>query len=141
MGCNSSVIVEERAPGRKPKLVLPISQEELNSAGYHVQILEVSNEQSAGVRPQPGDRVVVKFRGYTVDGICFGQGDAFTFVVGKKTTIKAWDLAIREIPVGARAQVSVAPSHGYGDQPAPFIPPGSTLLFDMTLKSCSSPGR
>ena len=37
--------------------------------------------------------------------------------------------------VGETAIISCAPSHGYGDQAAPGIKPGSTLLFKVELLS------
>ena len=53
--------------------------------------------------------------------------------IGK--VIKGWDEALLSMKVGERRQIVVPPNLGYGNRNIGPIPAGSTLYFDVELKS------
>eukprot|EP00759_Apiculatamorpha_spiralis_P030872 PhF_6_TR32426/c0_g1_i2/m.48121/K09568/FKBP1; FK506-binding protein 1 len=132
MGCGASGGDKktESKPDKKPKLTLPIPEEELIKAGYHIQTLTEGDKTNI---PKKGDTVVCKYKGYTVSGTNFGASDSFSFKVGKGQVVPGWDAGIVEMSVGQKVQLSLAPKMGYDEKPMPGIPANSILLFEMEL--------
>lgn len=63
-----------------------------------------------------------------------GRG-AFSFVVGAGNVIKGWDEGLIGMKVGGIRRLVIPPSMGYGNTRTAAIPPNSTLVFDVTLRS------
>ncbi|CAE8607923.1 unnamed protein product, partial [Polarella glacialis] len=57
------------------------------------------------------------------------------FAVGTGRVIKAWDEALLQMKVGERRLIVCPAKIGYGAKQVGPIPPGSTLYFDVELKS------
>eukprot|EP00754_Rhynchopus_humris_P002718 Rhum_TRINITY_DN1149_c0_g10::Rhum_TRINITY_DN1149_c0_g10_i1::g.3515::m.3515/K09568/FKBP1; FK506-binding protein 1 len=132
MGCGSSTEGGSTKEDQPP-LSCPIDREELVAKGWHKKVVE------PGVPPIPigkGKKVLITFKGYTADPpySCFGEGKQKEIVTGKGL-VKGMNKGLPEMAVGETAIISCAPSHGYGDQAAPGIKPGSTLLFKVELLS------
>jgi peptidylprolyl isomerase len=98
-----------------------------------------------GKSPQPGQTCSVLYRGWLYNnnqrGKLFDSAqDArkpFRFEVGRGQVIKGWDEGILSMKPGAKRVLIIPPALGYGDQGAGAdIPPGATLLFEVTLLSC-----
>lgn len=63
-------------------------------------------------------------------------GDGFTFQLGRKEVISAWDIGIAGMRVGGKRRIVCPPSVAYGAKGAPpRIPPNATLVFEVELKS------
>jgi len=91
-----------------------------------------------GTGPIPGeqDQVVVHYKGTLADGTQFDssidRGEPATF--GVDMVIKGWTEALQLMKVGAKYQVFIPPSLGYGESGAgDMIPPNSVLIFEMEL--------
>eukprot|EP00933_Yihiella_yeosuensis_P014635 TRINITY_DN13042_c0_g1_i1.p1 TRINITY_DN13042_c0_g1~~TRINITY_DN13042_c0_g1_i1.p1 ORF type:complete len:183 (+),score=42.73 TRINITY_DN13042_c0_g1_i1:72-620(+) len=63
------------------------------------------------------------------------RGRPLEFPVGTGKVIKGWDEALLNMNVGERRLIIVPPNIGYGNRKMGPIPPGSTLYFDVELKS------
>ena len=91
-----------------------------------------------GPRPARSDTVTVHYIGKLTDGTQFdasggdGSGEASFKVSGVSAGFAA---ALRLMRPGDQWRVSIPAYLAYGDQEKPKIPPGSTLVFDITLVS------
>ena len=97
-----------------------------------------------GQRPLFGQTVLVRYTGWTEDGVKFdsnetGAKPSEQIVLGKGEVIKGWELGIgggKEIEpmrVGGRRKLIIPPALGYGSNPMGTIPPNSTLVFEVQL--------
>ena len=63
------------------------------------------------------------------------SGKPFQFRLGAGEVIQGWDVGVQGMKVGGRRRITVPAHMGYGSQRIPGIPPNSTLIFDVELKS------
>jgi len=99
-----------------------------------LQIMTI--KEGTGPRPSPTDKVVVNYRGLTIDGKEFTS----TFKPAKPKTIsldnviKGWQEGIRMMRVGGTYRLFLPPELGYGSMPVGTkIGPAATLIFDIEL--------
>ena len=98
-----------------------------------------------GVGPQiqAGQTANLVYTGYlTKTGEVFDNsaahgGRPLTFTSGAGQVIPGFDLGTAGMRVGESRMILVPPSEGYGSTPNGTIPPNSTLIFVVTLKSIS----
>jgi len=104
-------------------------------SGLQYEILKAGEEN--GMKPTPIDTVVVDYVGTLVDGTEFDnsikRGQPAEFPVGG--VIKGWTEILQLMTKGAHWKVYIPSELGYGERGAgASIPPGSTLIFEITLK-------
>jgi FKBP-type peptidyl-prolyl cis-trans isomerase len=97
----------------------------------------VIQEGTGTVKPQPNQKVEIRYVGYLANGKIFDssktKGDTFTFVVGRGV-IPAWSLAVQTMTVGEKAKLDVDYQYGYGERGyPPVIPARSDLTFELEL--------
>jgi FKBP-type peptidyl-prolyl cis-trans isomerase len=99
-------------------------------SGVYVKDVVVGTGDAAEV----GDQVVVGYTGYVTDGSMFDAG-SFPFELGSAgQAIGGFHEGVRGMQVGGERRVIIPPELGYGAQGlAGIIPPGSILIFDLTL--------
>jgi peptidylprolyl isomerase len=97
-----------------------------------------------GPRALFGQTVIVRYTGWTEDGVKFdsnetGAKPAEQIKLGKGEVIKGWELGIagdkgiEAMRVGGRRKLIIPPKLGYGSTPMGTIPPNSTLVFEIEL--------
>ena len=94
--------------------------------------------EGSGPMPKPTDYVTVKYRGTTIDGKEFDASDKHggTANFPVNGVIPGWTEALQKMKVGSTWQLYIPSDLAYADQGAGAdIPPGSTLIFDVTLVS------
>jgi FKBP-type peptidyl-prolyl cis-trans isomerase FklB len=104
-------------------------------SGLQYEILKAGEEN--GMKPTPIDTVVVDYVGTLVDGTEFDnsikRGQPAEFPVGG--VIKGWTEILQLMTKGAHWKVYIPSELGYGERGAgSSIPPGATLIFEITLK-------
>lgn len=105
-----------------------------------------------GVKPTKGSKVKVNYTGRLLDGSIFDTSDEavakqaglfderrpyepIEFSLGVGQVIPGWDEGISLMSTGAKGQLIIPSSIGYGEQGAGPIPPFSSLVFDVELIS------
>ena len=94
--------------------------------------------EGSGPMPKATDTVTVKYRGTTIDGKEFDASDKHggTASFPVNGVIPGWTEALQKMKVGSTWQLYIPSDLAYADQGAGAdIPPGSTLIFDVTLVS------
>jgi FKBP-type peptidyl-prolyl cis-trans isomerase FkpA len=109
-------------------------------------------KEGSGPLAQPGDTVVMQYRGNLLDGTVFDSNtdSAFmhvqplVFVLGTGRVIQGWDEGIGYLNRGAKASFYIPSSLAYGNQSRPGnaanpkgIPANSVLIFDVELVAVS----
>jgi FKBP-type peptidyl-prolyl cis-trans isomerase len=106
----------------------------MDTAELKIEKLVVGN----GARPKTGDRVVVHYTGWLLDGTKFDSSidrkQPFEFLLGKGQVIRGWDEGVATMQVGDKVQLTIPPHLAYGRYGAGgVIPPDATLVFEVEL--------
>lgn len=118
-------------------------------------LIYVENEKGKGPKPTKGNKVKVNYTGRLLDGTVFDTSveavakeagvfderrtyEPIEFPLGQGQVIPGWDEGISLMSAGAKGQLIIPSSIGYGEQGAGPIPPYSPLVFDVELVSFTS---
>jgi FKBP-type peptidyl-prolyl cis-trans isomerase len=122
------------APEAPPELPAGVQFQQTASG---LQFAEV--RVGTGARAATGNTVAVHYTGWLEDGTRFDTSmdrAPFTFTVGRGDVIPGWHEGIRGMRVGGTRRLIIPPHLGYRDRDdVQGIPPGSTLIFDVTLRA------
>lgn len=91
----------------------------------------------AGVSPQVGQLVTMKYTGWLADGTQFdsNQTTGFQFHLGAGEVISGWDIGATGMRVGGTRQLIIPPELAYGAAGQGPIPPNAVLVFTVTMVS------
>jgi FKBP-type peptidyl-prolyl cis-trans isomerase FkpA len=111
----------------------------------------VNSLQSEDLKPgtgapiAAGQQAVVQYTGWLYDASSqdhkgkefdssASSGQPFRFVIGGGQVIKGWDQGVAGMKVGGRRRLVIPADLAYGQEGAGgIIPPGATLVFEVTL--------
>ena len=96
---------------------------------------KILNEGS-GSLPENGNEVHVNYVGRNSDNKIFDQtkDKPFTFKIGDGKVIKGWDLGVKTMKVGEKAEFILSPDYAYGNKKvSDLIPENATLTFEIEL--------
>jgi peptidylprolyl isomerase/FKBP-type peptidyl-prolyl cis-trans isomerase FkpA len=96
--------------------------------------------QGEGKEAVKGDRIAVDYTGMFTDGKVFDssvpRGEPLTLTLGAGQVIPGWEMGILGMKVGEKRKLTIPPELAYGKDGFPgAIPPNSTLVFEVELKS------
>ena len=102
-------------------------------SGLRVAVLK----RGQGSPARSGETVQLHYNAYLVDGqrfdSSFDRGEPFAFQVGGNQVIAGFDEGVLGMQPGERRILVIPSAIGYGANGAPpMIPPGATLVFDIT---------
>ena len=88
-----------------------------------------------GAPPKATDTVKVNYSGTLIDGSVFDSSDrqGKPLEIQLDKVIAGWTEGLQKIGKGGEIMLFVPPQLGYGDDGRPGIPPGSVLVFKVTL--------
>lgn len=93
-------------------------------------------KEGKGELPSQGNEVYVNYIGRNKDNKIFDQtkDKPFTFKLGSGQVIKGWDMGVKTMKVGEKAEFILSPDYAYGNQKiSELIPENSTLTFEIEL--------
>jgi peptidylprolyl isomerase len=90
-----------------------------------------------GESPSDGLEVQVYYTGKLEEnGKVFdstNSGNPFRFILGEGQVIKGWDIGVKSMRKGEKAEFILAPNYAYGEKGISDIPPNATLNFEIEL--------
>ncbi len=95
-------------------------------------------EEGSGDYPVSGDRVVVGYTGYLLDGRVFDTTEgkhSFKFLVDDGGIIAGMNEGIKMIRKGGKGRLIIPSDLAYKGNSVGIIPPYSTLIMDIELKN------
>lgn len=98
-------------------------------SGLFYQILE----EGEGTNPTINSTVVVRYKGYLLDGTVFDESGAQTATFPLTNLIEGWKIGIPYLKRGGKGRLFVPSELGYGNQASGTIPPNSVIIFDVEL--------
>ncbi len=100
-------------------------------SGLRYQIMN----PGTGSPPKATDTVKVNYTGTLIDGSVFDSSDRLgkPLEIPLDKVIAGWTEGLQKIGKGGEMMLFVPPQLGYGDDGRPGIPPGSVLVFKVTL--------
>lgn len=120
-------------------------------SGIKYANLKMPENPKKAIAPQQGDIVAIEFTGYLADGKIFdrthaeGTKNALLFKLGSTAVIPGLNEMVSNMVVGQKVQAIIPPSQAFGDEGICLengeclVKPGSTLVYDVTLKKSSIP--
>ena len=93
-------------------------------------------KEGTGELPVEGSEVHVKYIGRNSDNKVFDQtkDKPFTFKLGSNQVIKGWEVGVKTMKVGEKAEFILAPNYAYGDKKvSDLIQANATLTFEIEL--------
>lgn len=108
------------------------------ATGLQYKVIKEGN----GPQPKAVDTVTVDYKGTLIDGTEFDssykRGQPATFPLNG--VIKGWTEGLQLVKTGGKYQFFIPADLAYGErQMGPDIPPNSTLIFEVELKSVQPP--
>ena len=102
--------------------------------GLKIQDIVVGTGEAA----KQGDKLSVHYVGKLVDGKVFDSSrednKPIELTLGAGRVIPGWEKGLEGLKVGGKRILIIPPELAYGEQGSPpFIPPNSTLIFDVEL--------
>jgi len=99
-------------------------------------------KEGAGPKPKATDMVKVHYRGKLIDGTVFDasydRGEPIEFKLNE--VIPGWTEGVQLMSKGAKYELYIPSTLGYGDQGAgEMIPGGATLIFEVELLDFNTP--
>ncbi len=136
---NATLIMEVELLEVKP-LVLPVEVPESDFTTTDSGLMYYDIVEGDGASPEPGQLVTVDYTGWTQDGLVkfdssLDRGVPFTFPLGQGSVIDGWDEGLATMQVGGTRQLVIPSDLAYGDTGNGSIPPGATLIFEVSLLS------
>lgn len=93
--------------------------------------------EGTGEQPSEGLEVQVYYTGKLQEnGKVFDStkaGNPFRFILGEGSVIKGWDIGVKSMKKGEKAEFELTPDYAYGDRAISDIPANSTLNFEIEL--------
>lgn len=104
------------------------------ASGVRIQV----TQQGKGAKPQPGDNIVVHYKGTLLNGekfdASYDRNEPFTFPVGQGMVIPGWDESLLQLPKGSKATLFIPSTLAYGaQQRGDVIKPNSILVFEVEV--------
>ncbi|RZF38651.1 hypothetical protein LSTR_LSTR003457 [Laodelphax striatellus] len=99
---------------------------------------EIIKEGVGEYTPQSGCNVKVHYVGSLTDGTRFDSSrkrdEPFSFILGKGSVIKAWDIGVATMKKGEICVLTCKSEYAYGKSGSPpTIPPDATLIFEIEM--------
>lgn len=117
----------------KERILQYLADQNIDAIEHESGLFYTIEEEGSGGHPNSNSEVLVKYKGYLLDGSVFDEtgDDAITFFL--YNVITGWRIGIPLYQKGGKGKLFI-PSHlGYGSFDRTGIPANSVLIFEVEL--------
>mmetsp|Transcript_23617 Transcript_23617/g.47671 ORF Transcript_23617/g.47671 Transcript_23617/m.47671 type:complete len:293 (-) Transcript_23617:1607-2485(-) len=105
-------------------------------------VIKKIQKKGNGEHVKEGDFVKVHYKGQLENGETFDSSldrkEPYSFKLGEGKVIKGWEIGIKSMEVGEKAQFFISSNYGYKKKGIPpIIPPNAKLFFEIDLLESS----
>lgn len=95
----------------------------------------IKTVDGSGALPKNGDKVLIKYRAYLLDGGVIDRSpvEGYELTLGTKQVIKGLEEAVKILKVGSRYKVIVPHYLAYGGEGSGGVPAYSSIVFDVEI--------
>ncbi|MDX1942652.1 MAG: FKBP-type peptidyl-prolyl cis-trans isomerase [Saprospiraceae bacterium] len=132
--CDKEKNEPDQDPIDKQKIEQYLRDNNLNATADSSGIYYIITEPGVGGFPSPTSNVIVKYKGYLLDGTVFDQtpgNQARPFQL--TTLIAGWQIGIPKLKRGGKGTFFIPSSLGYGATGTSSVPANSVLIFEIEL--------
>jgi peptidylprolyl isomerase len=120
------------ATGRQP---LPVPKNAYTTTSSGLRFFDL--KEGTGATPQSGQKVRVHYDSWVEGGRLVDSSTTklrpFEFILGADQVVPGWDEGVSTMKVGGKRQLVIPPELAYGDQGRRGVPPGATVVMEVTL--------
>lgn len=128
--------------------LIDIYLEEQGLIGMELEsgIRYIVREQGSGKKPEPGDQVLIHFKGYLLDGTQFDssydRNEPHEFTLGARSVIPGWEQSVAEMPLGSKITFYIPSGLAYGERGlGEMVGPNTVVVFDFELLDIKKKGN
>ena len=111
-----------------------LDENQLTAERHSSGLYYIIEEPGTGGNPNVNSEVLVKYKGYLLDGTIFDQtpgSESTTFFLYQ--VIRGWQIGIPLLKKGGKGMFLIPSGLAYGPQPRVGIPANSVLIFETEL--------
>jgi FKBP-type peptidyl-prolyl cis-trans isomerase len=106
----------------------------------------IVREEGSGKKPEQGDRVLIHFKGYLLDGTQFDssydRNDPYEFTLGAGNVIPGWENSVAEMLPGSKITYYLPSALAYGERGlGEMVEPNTVVVFDFELLEIKKKGN
>lgn len=133
MSCEKKLSPEEQYVKDIDAIKEYIAKNNLDATETESGLHYVIEDLGTGNYPDATDEVVVRYKGYTLDGSVFDQSDEEGISLSLQQVIKGWTEGIPKFKEGGKGILLIPSNLAYGDKGSGPIKPNTVLAFDIAL--------
>ena len=133
LGCNKNDRPDQRVVDQE-LIETYLEDNQLTAERHSSGLYYIIEEPGTGGNPNVNSEVLVKYKGYLLDGTVFDQtpgSQSTTFFLYQ--VIQGWQIAIPLLKKGGKGKFFIPSGLAYGPQPRVGIPANSVLIFETEL--------
>ena len=113
-------------------IVSYLSQHFINATKTSTGLYYTIEDQGSGMQCAVNQTVLMKYKGYLLDGTVFDENKTGTSLK-ISNTINGWQEGIPKFKVGGKGKLFIPSKLGYGTQATGNIPANSVLVFEIEV--------
>ena len=133
LGCNKNDGPDQRVVDEE-LIENYLDENQLTAERHSSGLYYIIEEPGTGGNPNVNSEVLVKYKGYLLDGTIFDQtpgSESTTFFLYQ--VIRGWQIGIPLLKKGGKGMFLIPSGLAYGPQPRVGIPANSVLIFETEL--------
>ena len=128
--------------------LIDIYLEEEGLVGLELEsgIRYIIQKEGTGKKPEKGDKVLIHFNGYLLDGTKFDSSyeinEPYEFTLGARSVIAGWEESVAEMPLGSKITFYLPSELAYGERGlGEMVEPNTVVVFDLELLDIKKKGN
>ncbi|MBK7870240.1 MAG: FKBP-type peptidyl-prolyl cis-trans isomerase [Saprospiraceae bacterium] len=134
IACNKESNEPDQDPIDQQKIEQYLRDNNITATAHPSGLYYIITEPGVGGHPSAGSNVIVRYKGYLLDGTVFDQtpgNQARPFQLA--SLIQGWQIGIPLLKKNGKGTFFIPSSLGYGPSGSSSVPANSVLIFEIEL--------